>query len=85
MPARFRSRPFEGEYVAYDGTNGGEIAGFAGGQHEGPSPSGHPRVRSRDGDVHELRPGWVLSRADGADGVTVSSPRAWAELAGEAA
>jgi hypothetical protein len=80
MPGRCRFRAAEGGYERFDGTNAPAIAGD---QYEGADADGHPVVRSGSGDPYTLRPGWVVSRRDGADVAGVRDPWAWAEDAEE--
>lgn len=83
MPGRFRSIPAEGACERYDGANVPDIEAFAPGQYQGTDRDGHPVVRSPQGDLYTLRPGWVLSRKDGADLATLRDPWAWADSAEE--
>lgn len=85
MSGRFRGAAIEGEFARYDGTNAAEIATFAGDQYEGPGGDGNPLVRGPDGDLQALRPGWVLTRVPGTEGVGITSATAWGIWAEEAA
>lgn len=82
MP-RARQLPLGLDYETFDGTNASVIAAFAGSQYEGSDENGRPWIRGTDGVRAVMQPGWVISRADGSPGVTVSAPAAWAERVGE--
>jgi hypothetical protein len=61
-----------------------ELADLAGDRFEGTHASS-ALVRGTDGELIHVRPGWVVSRWDGQDGVTVSSAGAWEIWAEETA
>lgn len=75
-----KTRDLQGEAARWDGTNADELAALAGDRFEGTYASS-ALVRGADGELIHVRPGWVVSRWDGQDGVIVSSPAgfAWAE------
>ena len=84
MAMRVRTKALSGEAVRWDGANAGELQALAGEHYEGTHASS-ALIRSRDGELIHVRPGWVVSRWDGAEWVTVSSAAAWDAWAEEAA
>lgn len=75
---RWRTRLLTGDAEVYDGTNAAAVEAFAGKDWRGPDEDGHPVVRNADGDDVTLKPGWVLTRADGEDEIIVNGPAPWA-------
>jgi hypothetical protein len=73
---RWRTRAAGGDAEEYDGTNDEAVRVLAGDSWVGMRPV----VRNLDGGEVTLEPGFVLSRADGARGVVVSTPGSWDEL-----
>jgi hypothetical protein len=81
---RFESKPVTGSFVRFDGSNADALAAFAGEDFQGVRGD-EAWVRTESGDLVPVRPGGVVSRTDGQDGVTVSSPQAWDRWMREAA
>ena len=77
---RARLKPLEGEAVRWDGTNAGDLAALAGDAYEGTYASS-ALIRTLDGEIVHVRPGWVVSKWDGVDGLIVSSAGVWAAWA----
>jgi hypothetical protein len=71
-----RAKPLQGRAVRWDGANAADLASLAGDLFEGTYASS-ALIRGRDGELIHVRPGWVVSRWDGVDGLTVSSAGAW--------
>jgi hypothetical protein len=74
---RARARQVTGTAVRYEGGNAAEVKELAGDRWLG-AGGGTVTILTDEGDWQQLRPGWVLCRPDGAGGVTVWSPAAWA-------
>ena len=82
MPFPARTRALTGRAVRWDGTNAADVAGLAGDAWEGTYASS-ALIRGRDGEIIHVRPGWVVSRWDGTEGVNVSTAGAWETWAEE--
>lgn len=79
---RARMRALQGEAVRWDGTNADDLQSLAGDLYEGTHASS-ALIRNREDEIVHVRPGWVVSKWDGTEGVSVSSGGAWETWAEE--
>lgn len=75
-------RALEGVAVRWDGTNADDLQALAGDLYEGTYASS-ALIRNEAGELVHVRPGWVVSRWPGRDGVSISSAHAWETWAQE--
>ena len=69
---RVKTKELAGDAETWDGTNLDAIAALAGDAFEG-THAAHVLIRTRDGEICYVRPGWSVTAWDGVDGVSVHS------------
>jgi hypothetical protein len=74
---RVKAKELAGDAEIWDGTNLAAIQALAGDAFEG-TYAPYVLIRTRDGEICHVRPGWAVSVWDGVDGVGVSSAMAFA-------
>jgi hypothetical protein len=73
---RVKTRELTGHAEIWDGTNLPAIMALAGDAFEG-TYAPNVMIRTRDGEICHVRPGWAVSAWDGVDGVGVHSAGAF--------